>query len=164
MALHRDIFWIGRQWAVTGFGMQAVNQKRLGQFDIEIARLWDDDWLDVLRVQPWLNAEDFAKGLAVARKRFPEPAHKPPSLPIEALLQVIAAPATPPEPKPTLKPGATKAVEPAKPAATMEPEPVVEPVAAAAIEPTKPIPPFLQMTAAAPTARLIKIWRIQRWQ
>ena len=25
MALHRDIFWIGRQWAVTGHGMQAID-------------------------------------------------------------------------------------------------------------------------------------------
>ena len=38
MALHRDIFWIGRQWAVTGFGMQAINQKHGGQFDIAIER------------------------------------------------------------------------------------------------------------------------------
>ena len=27
MALHRDIFRIGRQWAVTGFGIQAVDQR-----------------------------------------------------------------------------------------------------------------------------------------
>ena len=43
MALHRDIFWVGRQWAVTGFGVQAVDQRLKGAFDIEIARLWDDD-------------------------------------------------------------------------------------------------------------------------
>ena len=23
MTLHRDIFWLGQQWAVTGFGIQA---------------------------------------------------------------------------------------------------------------------------------------------
>jgi hypothetical protein len=28
MALHRDIYWVGRQWAVTGAGIQAVDQKR----------------------------------------------------------------------------------------------------------------------------------------
>ncbi len=28
MALHRDIFWVGRQWAVTGYGIQACNQKQ----------------------------------------------------------------------------------------------------------------------------------------
>ena len=36
MALHRDIYWVGRQWAVTGYGMQACNQKQKGQFDIEV--------------------------------------------------------------------------------------------------------------------------------
>jgi hypothetical protein len=34
MPLHRDIFWLGRQWAVTGFGIQAVNQKLNMQFDV----------------------------------------------------------------------------------------------------------------------------------
>ena len=43
MALHRDIFWIGRQWAVTGHGMQLIDQRLMGAFDIEVARLWDDD-------------------------------------------------------------------------------------------------------------------------
>jgi len=40
MALHRDIYWVGRQWAVTGYGMQAVDQKLQGKFDIEASRLW----------------------------------------------------------------------------------------------------------------------------
>ena len=39
MALHRDIFWVGRQWAVTGYGVQACDQKQKGQFDIEASRL-----------------------------------------------------------------------------------------------------------------------------
>ena len=187
MALHRDIFWIGRQWAVTGLGMQAINQKLGGQFDVEIARLWDDGWLDVLRAQQWLNAEDFAKGLAVARTRFPEPPRKvPPPLPIEALLQVIAAPATPPQPKPTPEAIAAKVVEPEKPLALPEAAPILEPAAIAAvesepaappqaeplpeamaldaIEPAEPAPLFLQMSVAAPTARLVKIWRVQRRQ
>ena len=42
MALHRDIYWVGRQWAVTGYGMQAVDPKLKGQFDIEAIRLWED--------------------------------------------------------------------------------------------------------------------------
>ena len=37
MALHRDIHWIGRQWAVTGHGMQLIDQKLQGFFDIAIA-------------------------------------------------------------------------------------------------------------------------------
>ena len=102
MALHRDIFWIGRQWAVTGFGMQAVNQKVGGAFDVEIARLWDDDPTIIVREQSWFNAEDFAKGLAVARARYPDPLRKtPPPLPVETRLAagrttIPSAEATPP--------------------------------------------------------------------
>ena len=28
MALHRDIYWVGKQWAVTGYGMQAAIRSR----------------------------------------------------------------------------------------------------------------------------------------
>jgi hypothetical protein len=38
MPLHRDIFWVGKQWAVTGYGVQACDQKQKGKFDIEIPR------------------------------------------------------------------------------------------------------------------------------
>ncbi len=48
MALHRDIFWVGKQWAVTGYGMQACDQKQKSKFDIEAARLWEDDLLESL--------------------------------------------------------------------------------------------------------------------
>jgi hypothetical protein len=76
MTLHRDIYWVGRQWAVTGYGVQAVDQKQKGKFDIEASRLWDDDVLESIRVERWLNLDDFEKALAVARRRFPEPARK----------------------------------------------------------------------------------------
>jgi hypothetical protein len=69
MALHRDVFWIGRQWAVTGHGMQLIDQRLEGAFDIEVIRLWDDDLMDSLRAKAWLKAEDFDKALAVARTR-----------------------------------------------------------------------------------------------
>ena len=39
MALHRDIYWLGRQLAVTGFGLQAIDQRLKGAFDIEGANL-----------------------------------------------------------------------------------------------------------------------------
>jgi hypothetical protein len=73
MALHREIYWVGRQWAVTGYGLQAVDQKQKGKFDIEASRLWEDDGLESVRAERWLNLDDFEKALAVARKRFPEP-------------------------------------------------------------------------------------------
>ena len=73
MALHRDIFWVGRQWAVTGYGIQACNQKQKGQFDIEGARLWEHGVQESLRAEAWLNVEDFEKAVEVARKYYPEP-------------------------------------------------------------------------------------------
>ena len=76
MALHRDIYWVGRQWAVTGYGIQACDQKQKGKFDIEASRLWEDGVLDSVRVQKWLNIEDFDKAITVARKYYPEPPRK----------------------------------------------------------------------------------------
>ena len=73
MDLHRDIYWVGRQWAVTGYGMQAVDPRLKGKFDIEAIRLWEDGLSESLNAGAWLNAEDFAKALAVARERYPQP-------------------------------------------------------------------------------------------
>jgi hypothetical protein len=77
MALHRDIFWLGRQWAVTGHGIQACDQRQGGAFDIEVSQIWEDHVVESLRAKDWLNAEDFDKALAVARKRYPQPPRKP---------------------------------------------------------------------------------------
>jgi hypothetical protein len=76
MPLHRDIFWVGKQWSVTGYGMQAIDQKLKGKFDIEVSRIWDDDLDDALNGENWFNANDFDKGLAEARKHFPQPPGK----------------------------------------------------------------------------------------
>lgn len=73
MALHRDIYWVGRQWAVTGYGLQAVDQRLEGSFDIEAARLWQEGVLEALRAHAWVNAADLDKALLAARKRYPEP-------------------------------------------------------------------------------------------
>jgi hypothetical protein len=70
MALHRDVYWVGRQWAVTGYGIQACNQKQKSAFDIEASRLWDDGATDKVRAEAWFNAEDFDKALAIAREHF----------------------------------------------------------------------------------------------
>ncbi len=99
MALHRDILWIGKQWAVTGHGMQLIDQRLMGAFDIEVARLWDDDLSARMHAKPWLNAEDFDKGLAVARAR-----HKAPEAGSEPAPVVAPTPeailVTPPEQPP----------------------------------------------------------------
>ncbi len=91
MALHRDIYWVGRQWAVTGYGMQAVDPKLKGQFDIEASRLWEDGLSESLNAGGWLNAEDFAKALAVAQTRYPQPPGKVPDPPQESALSLSTA-------------------------------------------------------------------------
>jgi len=90
MALHRDIFWVGRQWAVTGAGIQAVDQRLRGVLDIEIARLWDEDLVQSRRAKPGVNAADFDKAMTVARERFPRmPVNAPASDPIIAHLKAL---------------------------------------------------------------------------
>jgi hypothetical protein len=83
MALHRDIYWVGKQWAVTGHGIQACNQKQKAQFDIAASRLWDDGVQEAIRAEAWVDCEDFEKAVAVARKYFPEPPRAtPPPQPV----------------------------------------------------------------------------------
>src|SRR5690349_10438526 len=103
MALHRDIYWVGKQWAVTGYGVQACDQKQKSKFDIEAGQVWDDDVLESLRVHKWLNVEDLERALSIARQRFPEPSREP------------APRAAPVEPPPVVKPKTPKqaAVAPA---------------------------------------------------
>src|SRR6187402_3597364 len=111
MALHRDIHWIGRQWAVTGHGMQLIDQKLQGFFDIEIAGLWDESLIETMHTKEWLNAADFDKGLAVARVRFPQSA-----LPVTPLPEAAPAPAIEPmAPPPVARPEAPKRDVPPKP-------------------------------------------------
>jgi hypothetical protein len=105
MALHRDIFWVGKQWAVTGHGLQACDQRKKGQFDIEASRLWEDGVLENLRAEPWLNRDDLDNALAAARKHYPEPPRTAASL-VEAAPPVASVPRTAPSPP----------VEPPKPA------------------------------------------------
>jgi hypothetical protein len=91
MALHRDIFWIGRQWAVTGFGMQLIDQRYGGKFDIEVARLWDEGLAVDLSAQKWFDPVDFGKGLWVARQRHtrPEPPARNDSAPEPAVVETV---------------------------------------------------------------------------
>src|ERR1700743_784707 len=125
MALHRDIYWVGRQWAVTGFGIQAIDQRLKGSFDIEIARLWDDIAVECTRALAWLNAADFDKALEMARARHPEPARKKLPL-VESVLKMIQPVASEPE-KIAPAPLVVQAAE-AAPAAVAPPPVRVDPV------------------------------------
>jgi len=144
MPLHRDIFWVGRQWAVTGFGVQAIDQRLKGAFDIEASRLWEDDLTERMHAQPWLNAADFDKALTVARTRFPEPPRK--ALPlIDSVLELIQpAPAEPPKP------------------ATPSPQAGAPVSEQAEAEPTEPRMPALPpLHAEGRLARFLPQWRIR---
>src|SRR5437016_4034553 len=102
MALHRDIYWVGRQWAVTGFGVQAVDQRLKGAFDVAAARLWEDDLPHRMRELAWINIDDFDRALDLARTRFPAPPRK--NLPlVESVLELIQPPASE-APRPTPRP------------------------------------------------------------
>ncbi|MCK1640724.1 hypothetical protein IVA95_24845 [Bradyrhizobium sp. 157] len=133
MALHRDILWIGRQWAVTGHGMQLIDQRLMGAFDIEVARLWDDDLIARMHAKEWLNAADFDKGLAVARTR-----HKPP----EAGSDPVAA--------------TCPAIEPV---AAPSPKPVDASPASLPVESAQQVSPDLQMKIDG-GARFARPWRV----
>ena len=163
MALHRDIFWIGRQWAVTGHGMQLIDQRLEGAFDIEVARLWDDDLIASLRAKAWLKAEDFEKGLTVARTRHSQPSGAAP--PLSVIAQVPGPEPIAPTPLPaakhevpkheTPKPERTVAVQPAQPA---EPR-VLESPPPVTIEPPKQESPGLQMKIDG-GAKFARPWRV----
>jgi hypothetical protein len=162
MALHRDIFWIGRQWAVTGHGMQLIDQRLEGAFDIEAARLWDDDLIESLRAKAWLKAEDFDKGLAIARTRHPQRSGEVPPVPVTAQAPgsepiAPALPAAKPEaPKfEAPKPEQLAAVEPPRPA---EPQ-VLESPPPVTVEPPKQESPGLQMKIDG-GARFARPWRV----
>ena len=145
MALHRDIFWLGKQWAVTGSGMQAADQRLKGMFDIEASLVWEDDVVERTRALAWVNLEDFDKALEVARARYPAPPRKVLPL-VESVLQLIQP----------------KEAEPAKPEAppaeitskASEPD-VNEPRRKAAL-------PFA-MQAEQASARFQPFWRVRRY-
>jgi len=144
MALHRDIFWVGRQWAVTGSGMQAVDQRLRGMFDIEASLVWEDGIVERTRALAWLNVADFNKALEVARARYPAPERKTLSL-VESVLELI-------QPK-----GAGPA-EPEAPPAEMLPQAS----AANVTEPQQPAPRLLVMQVEQASAKFLPFWRVRR--
>src|ERR1700742_3619474 len=78
MALHRDIYWVGKQWAVTGHGIQACNQKQRAKFDIAAAEIWEIGVQEAVRALDWVNQEDFGRAVDAARKHYPEPPREAP--------------------------------------------------------------------------------------
>ena len=152
MPLHRDIFWVGRQWAVTGYGMQLIDQKVKGYFDIEVARLWDQEAVEALLAKGWLNAGDFNKGLTVARARYPMPPQT--AAPEAAGLHLPEIASRNPQPEPPRlelppEPATLPKLEP--PVQSAAPEPSILSLLNSVLnEPTKPQPPKLELPVQAP--------------
>jgi hypothetical protein len=144
MALHRDIYWVGRQWAVTGFGIQAIDQRLKGSFDIEIARVWDDIAVERTRALAWLNTADFDKALEMARARHPEPPHRKLPL-VESVLKMIQ-PAAPEPGKVAPSPLVAEAAE-------EEPAPVAPP-------PVR-VDPLLAVRMERASAKFLQMWRVR---
>jgi hypothetical protein len=161
MALHRDIYWIGRQWAVTGFGVQAVDQRLKGSFDVEIARLWDDDLPRRMRALAWLNTDDFNKALEVARSRHPEPPRKKLAL-VESVLELIQpmpVASEPPKPVISLPKPAASLME-IRPAVSLM-ETGVPPLQIAPIELPATKIPLMAWRVERASAKFLPQWRIR---
>jgi hypothetical protein len=177
MALHRDIYWLGRQWAVTGLGLQLIDQKLQGFFDIEASRLWEEPLIAKMHAKEWLNRADFDKGLDLARTRYAQtprateplpPTEEPISQLIDSILAAPARPAPKPDmPKherldpvapPQPEPAVVLEVEPAKPEPA-KPEPI-ELKPAEPVKLPEPSTPGFRLGLAG-SARFLRPWRVK---
>jgi hypothetical protein len=68
--LTEPIFWIGKQWAVTGYGVEC----RDGTYFIEAKRLWQDEpdwgWKKHMAEKDWVDLADFSAALDWARQHY----------------------------------------------------------------------------------------------
>jgi hypothetical protein len=67
--LTKPIYWQGRQWAVTGYGIEY----RDGNYPIEDSRIWEEEdgygWVRHMAEKEWVDLPDFAEALRIARRR-----------------------------------------------------------------------------------------------
>lgn len=72
MALSKPVYWRGSQWAVTRYGVQALD----GKYDIEKKRVWEEDngygWEQHMKEKGWVDMADFRQALQIARARWPD--------------------------------------------------------------------------------------------
>jgi hypothetical protein len=64
-ALRLPIYWQGRQLSVTAFGVEC----RDGRYAIPCDRLREDGWIMHMAEKEWVDLEDFAEALRIARPR-----------------------------------------------------------------------------------------------
>lgn len=71
-ALAEPIYWTGRQWAVTAYGIEA----RDGKYFIAGNRAWEDTsghgWIEHMAEKEWVDMDDFTEALRLARARWPK--------------------------------------------------------------------------------------------
>jgi hypothetical protein len=69
----KPIYWTGRQWAVTKFGIEARN----GDYKIPRNRVWEENsgqgWIEHMAEKGWVDIHDFTEALRLARSRWPMP-------------------------------------------------------------------------------------------
>ena len=67
--LSKPVYWRGRQWAVTSYGVEC----RERDYWIEKKRLWEDEesfgWVRHMAEKNWVDIADFAEALRIARMR-----------------------------------------------------------------------------------------------
>lgn len=84
MDLHRDgeslsepVYWEGRQWAVTAYGVECLD----GTYPIDKEGLWmnqpEHSWEEHMSEKTWIDLPDFRVAIAIARDmyRHLKPAH-----------------------------------------------------------------------------------------
>ena len=68
--LSAPIYWTGRQWAVTSYGVEC----RDGTYSIDKYRLWENthghSWEDHMAEKGWVDMPDFRQAMAFARKKM----------------------------------------------------------------------------------------------
>jgi hypothetical protein len=71
--LHKSIYWQGRQWAVTGYGIEC----RDGKYQIAGSRVWESNqghgWVEHMEEKEWVDLSDFVEALRLARGRWAKP-------------------------------------------------------------------------------------------
>jgi hypothetical protein len=68
--LSEPVLWIGKQWAVTSYGVE----ERSGRYTIDKSRLWEGletrPWEWHMAEKTWVDIEDFRHAMAWARSYF----------------------------------------------------------------------------------------------
>jgi hypothetical protein len=65
--LSKPVYWQGRQWAVTAYGLECLTYN----YFIEASRLWENEknhgWVMQIAPKIWSDTCDFAEALRIAR-------------------------------------------------------------------------------------------------